>query len=121
MNVDDLEKWLTGYCTAWENRDADGAARLFTPDALYYETPYSEPFRGQDGIRNYWTSVTADQRDISVGSDVVGVIGSTGIARFSAKFTLASTGAVVELNGVFLLEFNGQGLCTTLREWWHAR
>src|SRR5690606_33271931 len=109
MNVNDLERWLAGYKAAWESRDAEAVCRLFTLDALYYETPYAEPFKGHDGIRDYWSSVTADQRDVAFSSDVIGVIEPTGIARWSAKFKLASNGADVELNGVFLLQFNAEG------------
>lgn len=121
MNVSELEQWLNLYGDAWEKRDAEGVCRLFTDDALYHETPYAEPFRGHDGIRGYWSTVTADQRDIRFESQPIGVVGSTGIARWSAKFKLASSGADVELNGVFLLEFDAEGRCSTLREWWHAR
>ena len=121
MNMSELERWLGAYGEVWENRDAEGVAQLFQDDALYFETPYAEPFRGREGIKGYWSNVTADQRDITFESEPVGVIGNTGIAKWSAKFTLASNDAKVELNGVFLLDFNEQGLCTTLREWWHAR
>ncbi|HEX7081354.1 MAG TPA: nuclear transport factor 2 family protein [Gammaproteobacteria bacterium] len=121
MNDDDLERWLARYGEAWETRDADAAARLFARDALYFETPFADPFRGPEGVRSYWSSVTKDQREIRFESKVVGVLGRTGVARWSAKFKLASTGAAAELNGIFLLEFDDAGRCTSLREWWHAR
>lgn len=120
-NMNELEQWLTRYGEAWENRDADKVGDLFAANAVYYETPYAEPFRGRKGVRDYWSSVTADQRDVSFRSEVVGIAGDTGVARWNAKFKLASSGASVELDGVFLLEFDGSGLCTSLREWWHAR
>jgi ketosteroid isomerase-like protein len=121
MNVSELERWLDAYGKAWEQRDADGVCRIFNEDALYYETPFAEPFKGHEGIRSYWSSVTADQRDIRFESRPVGVVGSTGIAHWSARFKLESNGANVELDGVFLLEFDADGRCKTLREWWHAR
>jgi ketosteroid isomerase-like protein len=121
VNENVLKEWLAGYRRAWESRDADAAARLFASDAEYFETPYSEPFRGPDGVRRYWASVTADQRDVSFSSETVGVVGDTGIARWKAKFSLASSGATIEMDGVFLLEFGAAGKCKSLREWWHAR
>lgn len=121
MNTGDLESWLRAYGEAWEARSAEAAARLFSEDALYFETPYAEPFRGRDGIGSYWSKVTADQRDVDFAADALGFAGTTGVARWSARFTLASNGAAVELNGVFLLEFAEDGLCSRLREWWHAR
>ena len=121
MNVTDLEQWLRAYGEAWEKRDAEGVCRIFADDALYFETPFAEPFRGHAGIKSYWSSVTADQRNIHFESRAIGILGSTAVAQWSAKFELASNGATVELNGVFLLEFDDRGRCTTLREWWHAR
>ncbi len=121
MNQDGLAGWLDAYGRAWEQRDADAVAAIFSTDALYYETPYSDPFRGREGVAAYWTRVTLDQRDIGFSSDPVGMIGATGVARWSARFTAVSSGAEVELNGVFLLQFDDDGLCTCLREWWHLK
>ena len=121
MTSDDLKSWLAAYKAAWETRDPDAAAALFAAGSTYRDTPYSEPFQGPDGVREYWAGVTSDQRDVDFASTVVGVIGQTGVAEWSCRFKLASSGANVELNGVFLLEFDDAGLCTSLREWWHAR
>jgi hypothetical protein len=110
-----LESWLAGYRDAWEKRDAELAAQLFTENARYQEMPFDAPKSGRAGIREYWSGVTADQRDIAVN-------GNTGVAHWSAKFKQASTGMTVELDGVFVLEFDPKtGLCSTLREWWHVR
>jgi ketosteroid isomerase-like protein len=116
-----LEKWLAGYERAWESRDAARAAELFTPTASYHEMPFDAPKTGQAGIREYWSSVTADQRDVDFKSQVISVTGRTGVAHWSATFTAASTGARVELDGVFVLTFDANGRCSELREWWHLR
>ena len=57
-------EWLDGYRIAWETRDPDAAAALFTEDASYREEPYAEPFVGRAGVRDYWARVTATQEDI---------------------------------------------------------
>jgi ketosteroid isomerase-like protein len=116
-----LESWLERYGAAWEARDAGAAGDIFAEDALYQETPFEEPHKGRAGIREYWSRVTADQRDIDFRFDVVPVTANTGVARWSAKFRLESTGDTLELDGVFVLEFAADGLCTSLREWWHIR
>ncbi|HYJ42378.1 MAG TPA: nuclear transport factor 2 family protein [Steroidobacteraceae bacterium] len=116
-----LESWLARYGAAWEARDAKLAGPLFTTDALYQEMPFDAPKKGRTGIEEYWRTVTADQRDVQFESKVVAVNGNTGVAHWSAKFTLKSTGATIELDGVFVLEFDAKGQCTSLREWWHVR
>jgi uncharacterized protein (TIGR02246 family) len=114
-----LQAWLGKYEAAWEQRDPDQAAALFTENATYRETPFQEPFKGRAGIRKYWAEVTADQRMIDFKSDVIAVQGNVGVAHWSATLTTASTGAKVELDGVFVLTFDASGLCASLREWWH--
>jgi ketosteroid isomerase-like protein len=116
-----LEAWLARYEQAWEQRDPAQAAALFTENAPYHELPFDAPKAGRAGIRDYWASVTADQRNVDFKSQVVAVNGQTGVARWSANLTSAASGARVELDGVFILKFDGSGLCSELREWWHVR
>ena len=117
-----VDAWLGGYREAWEKRDAERAAQLFTEGATYREMPFDAPKNGRAGVREYWSQVTADQREVEFRSQTIAVNGNTGVAHWSAKFKLASTGATVELDGVFVLELDPKsGLCTALREWWHVR
>ena len=111
-----VDAWLESYGNAWEMRDPDLAARIFAPDANYYEMPFAAPKAGRAGIREYWAGVTADQRDVQFESNVIAVNGNTGVAHWHAKFKLASNGATVELDGVFVLELDANGLCSSLRE-----
>ena len=46
----EFDAWLRGYKSAWEQRDPQAAAALFTDDAEYYWTPFDPPHRGKDGI-----------------------------------------------------------------------
>jgi hypothetical protein len=116
-----LDTWLKAYEQAWELRDADRAAALFTENARYHEMPFDAPKAGRSGVREYWTKVTADQRDVDFKFQVITVTGQTGIARWSASLKSASSGVRVELDGVFVLTFDASGLCSELREWWHVR
>jgi len=116
-----LESWLARYGAAWEARDAKLVGPLFSNDAPYQDMPFDEPKKGRAGIEEYWRTVTADQRDVQFESKVIAVNGNTGVAHWSAKFRVASTGGMIELDGVFVLEFDDKGQCTSLREWWHVR
>jgi steroid delta-isomerase len=116
-----LVQWLEGYKAAWGLRDADRAAALFTPDATYQDEAFSPPHAGTQGIRDYWSKVTAGQRDVQFSYTVLSVKGDTGIVHWHARFTVADTQATIELDGVFLLAFEASGKCRSLREWWHLK
>ncbi len=103
-----LEAWLARYKQAWEQRDPAHAAALFTDDAPYHEMPFDAPKAGRAGIRDYWATVTADQRNVDFKSQVVAVNGQTGVARWSASLTSAASGTRVELDGVFILTVRRQ-------------
>ena len=115
-----LQSWLSRYEMAWETRNASAAAALFSEDAVYREAPFEKPLQGRSAISEYWSTVTADQRDIDFRYEVIAVNGGTGVAHWSAVFKLESTGERVALDGVFVLSFNATGQCTVLNEWWPA-
>jgi ketosteroid isomerase-like protein len=118
---DEVARWLEGYEEAWEMLDADKAAALFTKDATYQDNPYADPYQGRQGIHGYWTTVTSDQQDVDFTHEVLAVSGNTGIAHWRSKFTQKSSGSDIVLDGVFVLEFAPDGLCQSLKEWWHIQ
>jgi ketosteroid isomerase-like protein len=57
-------KFLNRYQEAWETRNADLAASLFTRDAHYWENPFGAPIIGREAIRVYWEAATHAQEEI---------------------------------------------------------
>ncbi|UCF19310.1 MAG: nuclear transport factor 2 family protein [Gemmatimonadota bacterium] len=119
MSEAELQNWLEAYRQAWETRDPEAAVALFSDNVKYYETPFGLPAEGRPGVRDYWANATRGQVDIGFSHEVLFVSQDRGIARWWASFTRVSTGARIDLDGVFLLEFDHEGLCRELREWWH--
>ena len=117
-----LNNWLEAYGQAWETRDPEAVAQLFTLDALYRERPFTEPLRGRDAIREYWSRVVAhSQEQIHFGFEIVALDKNRGVARWWAAFVRVSSNQRVQLDGIFLLTFSDANLCCELREWWHRQ
>lgn len=112
-----VQKWLEAYKRAWESRDPDAAAALFTAESRYREQPYQDPFEGAAGVRAYWAEVTATQDDVEFRFGTPIVVGDRAIAEWWV--TMTNGGADVTLAGVFLLTFNDAGLCSDFNEYWH--
>lgn len=112
-----VHAWLDRYRAAWEQRDPDAAAALFTEDALYREQPYAEPFRGRAGVHRYWSDVTATQSDITVRYGTPVVDGNRAAVEWWV--TLRNGDVPATLAGEFLLRFAPDGLVEDLREYWH--
>jgi nuclear transport factor 2 (NTF2) superfamily protein len=113
-----IAEWLEGYRLAWETRDPDAAAALFTDDARYREEPYAEPFVGRAGVRDYWARVTATQEDVEFRSGTPLTVGDRAAVEWWV--TLRNGGVEVTLAGEFWLAFDDAGLCRELREYWHV-
>ena len=119
MNFQSLRAWLDRYRLAWEGRDSEAVIRLFTEDATYQETPFSQPMRGHEAIRQYWSRVVvAAQEQIQFGYEVLAVAEDSAIAHWWASFVRVPSRGQVSLDGIFLLTFDTAGRCRELREWW---
>ena len=119
MNPESLRIWLEDYGLAWEERDPEAVGKLFTEDATYQETPFTQPMRGREAIREYWSRVVATgQEEIRFRHEVLAINEATAIAHWWASFARVSSKARVSLDGIVLLTFDTAGLCKELREWW---
>jgi hypothetical protein len=120
MTVKDFDGWLSRYKSAWETRDPQVAAKLFTEDARYYETPFSAPFSGRENIYRYWSDVPLKQENIDFTYHILAVIGASGIAHWQARFNRLPSCEPVALDGVLQATFVDPGLCRIFRGWWHC-
>ncbi|MDQ5839827.1 MAG: nuclear transport factor 2 family protein [Chloroflexota bacterium] len=112
---DALTNFLDGYRRAWENRDPDAVAALFTTDGTYREKPFEPTFEGHDRIRDYWAEVTAAQSDITVRYGQPLVVGDRAAVEWWT--TLTNEGSPATLAGAFLLRFAPDGRCAELVEY----
>ena len=113
-----LDEWIEGYRLAWESRDAEAAARLFTPDATYRSNIFEDAHQGRDGVREYWRTVTSTQSEVLVRMGRPFVDGPRVVVEWWT--TMKVEGEEITLPGCLLLDFDEEGLCRRLREYWHV-
>ncbi len=114
-----VQEWVDAYRRAWESRDPEAAAALFTEDATYRDQIFEEPHRGTSGVVEYWTSVTEAQSEVTVRMGRPFVEGD----RVAVEFwtTMQAGGSPLTLAGCLLLDFADDGRCRHLREYWNLR
>lgn len=108
------------YRRAWETRDAELILDVFSADATYQETPFSEPLVGHQSIQRYWEQATGNHRDIRFRWQPVYSGESLHVVEWQAAFTRRDSGRQVELRGVMLVELRGERIFR-FREYWHRR
>ena len=116
-----FKSWLDAYGKAWETRNPEAAAALFTENGTYQVTPFLEPMRGRKAILEYWSEVARTEEDIRFGYVVLVANGELNIARWSASFVRVPPGLQTQLDGIFLISLDEEGRCKSLQEWWHKQ
>ncbi|HJQ91369.1 MAG TPA: nuclear transport factor 2 family protein [Acidimicrobiia bacterium] len=112
----DVATWADSYARAWVEMDAEAAADLFAEDATYRSFIFDEPQVGRDGVKAYWSEVTATQADVHVTMGRPIVDGSRAAVEFWT--TMENSGEEVTLVGCLLLAFDDEGRCRSLDEYY---
>ena len=114
-----VQAWVDGYGQAWRDKDPDAAAALFTESGSYLDHPTGEPYRGPDGVRTYWTNITASQENVEVrmGTPIVSADNRRAAVEFWTTFV--NDGQPVAVIGILFLRFADDGRCEELRETWN--
>lgn len=116
-----FQVWMDRYAKASLTRDAEGIALLFSPDALYYESPFSPPHQGRLAIITYWQENSKNLEDIDFTYQILAVFNNTGIAHWHSQVTRLPSGESITLDGIFVVIMDSFGRCRLFREWWHAQ
>ncbi len=111
-----IDEWVERYRQAWIDADARAVTKLFTPDGSYRDNIFEEPHVGTESIEAYWIGVTAPQSHAAVAMGKPFVDGSRVTVEFWTNMLV--DGDPVTLPGCLLLQFDDDGLCTSLREYW---
>lgn len=113
-----VEQWAEAYRVAWESADSDAAAALFAEDGTYRNDIYQHPPNtGRSGVIEYWSGVTSVQSDVTVRMGAPFLDGDRAVVEFWT--TMKINGDPVTIGGALLLDFDDQGLCTALREYFN--
>lgn len=116
----DADRFLAKYKEAWETRNPDLAANLFTRDAHYWENPFGEALVGREAIRSYWKQATGAHEDIHFSVRDSFTVAHTLVAEWTCAYRHRPSGERRELAGVLLADFYGEEV-RTFREYWHRR
>jgi hypothetical protein len=114
--------WLDAYVRAWKTYDPQAIGDLFSENATYAYSPFSEPIRGRAAIVASWleepdTPGTYDghYEPIMIEDDSAVTNGR------SLYFEQDGSTLRAEWNNIFVLHFDDEGRCTEYREWYMQR
>ena len=114
-----FENWIQAMGAAWEARDADRFAQLFTKNAHYYWTPFQEMLEGRGQIANAVEKAVTAQQDVKFRYNVIDWSDRAGTAHWRCTFN-RENGDQVIIDGMLRAILDEDGLCEEFREWWHS-
>ena len=109
-----VERWLTTYEKAWRTAGAEMLGELFTSNASYLPSPWSEPVQGLEAIAFFWEQGRkgADE-EFSLRADVVAVELETAVVRADVDYD-DDRGT---WRNLWVVVFSAGGRCTRFEEW----
>jgi ketosteroid isomerase-like protein len=120
ISRDQARELLDTFATGWSKAQIDSIISVFSADAVFIETPFSEPLKGTDAIRRYWSDVPYHQAEIKVTTGEVYAAGPWFATEFKAVFRRRRTGEWVEARGAVFCE-TVDARISEMRMYWHRR
>jgi len=112
-----LAAWIAAYERAWASNDPDEIRVLFTDDALYFTTPFREPWSGRQEIVDGWL----DRKDEPGGwtFEWQPLVDTTELAIITGTTTYRDPPLVY--SNLWVLRLADDGRCREFTEWWMAQ
>jgi len=111
------KKWTEKFMDAWKARDIDAVMDLISKECKYYETVFEKPCESYDKIKELWKVVPTNQKDISYKYEIISEGDKFAIVNFFVRRTLVPSGTVQNINGIFQISLDKDGLCTFFKQW----
>jgi SnoaL-like domain len=117
VNDGRLAAWLERYLEAWTTNDPATIGSLFTDDAVYRPTPFSDGWVGRAAIVTGWLDRQDEPGDWTFRHEVLCDAPTRGVVRGWTSYPRLSA----EYSNVWLVELAADGRCREFVEWWVER
>lgn len=102
----------------WEQGDADAIASVFTPDAVFQDSPFSAKEIGVAAIRAYWSDLPKNQAEVSFKAGEILGTGAWFATEYRCTFRRRRTGEWVDVRGAMICETR-DGKISEMRMYFH--
>jgi len=106
------------FGNAWQVADIDRLVSVFTPDAVFVETPFSRKDVGIGAIRAYWQDLPTTQAEVSFRTGEIFEVGPWFATEFRCTFRRRHSGEWVDARGAIFCETK-DGKISEMRMYWH--
>jgi ketosteroid isomerase-like protein len=115
-----LGRTLMDEFRGWSKGKVDVLVGVFTLDAVFIETPFSEPLRGIDAVKGYWAEVPLNQSEVTFTAGEIYAAGPWFSTEFRCIFRRRRTGEWVDARGAIFCETVHDKI-SEMRMYWHRQ
>jgi len=108
---------VTEFGRGWEKGLPGVMSEVFTPEGVFFPSPFDEPVRGRQAIAQYWREVPSDQAEISFRFGEVFVAGPWFATEFRCTYRRLKTGDWIEVSGAMFCEAAAEKI-SEMRMYW---
>lgn len=111
----DIERWVGAYESAWRSPGTDRLGDVFTNDATYRQSPYTESVVGMKALATMWEAERDGPDEVfSLETEIVAVEGDTAVVRAQVRYGEPVTR---EYRDLWVVRLDPDGRCRWFEEW----
>ena len=108
------------FGSGWARGNVELLVSVFTPEAVFVETPFSEPLRGIEAIRGYWLDTPYNQSETTFTSGEIYAAGPWFSTEFKCVFRRRRTGQWIDARGAIFCETEADRI-SEMRMYWNRK
>jgi hypothetical protein len=117
MEKEKFDEWLEKLGKAWCDLNPEQAVSLFLKDVEYYENVFEKPCNSWEEVFNLWKVIPENQKNVSFEYEVVCIKDDLAVANWKVTRTLIPSNKKQDIDGIFIIKLNNQGLCNYFKQW----
>jgi hypothetical protein len=115
------DNWTKEFMDSWKELDWERTLKTLDKRVEYYENPIDKPCSSFNEVINLWNVVGENQKDIDYKYEIVSFNEKTCIINWQMTRTMTKGNIKQEIDGIFQISLNEEGLCTFFKQWRFTR
>ena len=115
------DNWTKEFMESWKELDWERTLKTLDKNVEYYENPIDKPCSSFNEVINLWNVVGDNQKDIEYKYEIVSYNEKTCIINWQMTRTMTKNDVKQEIDGIFQISLNEEGLCTFFKQWRFTR
>ncbi len=114
-----VDRWISGYRTAWMSDGPADIAALFTEEATYSPHPFtSDVWRGREQIVKHWIECGDSKLRWQFEHEIVAVDGDTAVVEGRTSYEATATDPATVYGNLWIIRFDSEARAREFSEWW---